>query len=79
MRPPATVEQQYLYAILEEQKKTNALLRQLVGEKKTMKRPELLKLIKEIPNKPKGWQKWPNDKLINFAQEEGVSCESNSN
>ena len=75
MRKPSTTEQEYIYAILEEQKETNRLLRQLICEKpkekpdyENMKRHEIMKLINELPDKPKGWTKLPNDKLMELLK-----------
>jgi hypothetical protein len=69
-----TEEIEVLVALLQEQRKTNALLEHLLSPKKSeyddLKRPELMKLMKERKDAPTGWNKWGNDKMIAFLKGE---------
>lgn len=42
-----------------------------VKEYEEMKRPELLGLVRVMDNKPKGYMRWTNDKIIQFLKEVG--------
>lgn len=71
-------DQQLLLHLIMEQKETNRLLAQLLGEKETLvdvdpidvyKRPELMKRVSELPNKPHGWQKWGTEEMRKLLKE----------
>ncbi|MNI30716.1 hypothetical protein D3C73_845700 [compost metagenome] len=79
-----TMDRQLLYMIYKEQKETNELLRSLVNVNKQddtgpdthistvelddIKRPELMKRIARLSNKPQGWNKWETEEMRNFLK-----------
>lgn len=67
-------DQQLMYHLILEQQETNRLLRQMLEYKQetpdqideidVLKRPELMKRMARLPNKPQGWNKMSNDEII---------------
>jgi hypothetical protein len=76
-----SVEKQLLYDILNELKVLREDLKSidtnipfneetpLTIDYTSMKRPELMKLVSELDNKPQGWTKFSNVKLIELLKE----------
>ena len=74
-------DQQLQYYLIIEQQETNRLLRQLIENKQEtpekidsiegLKRPELMKRMAMMKNKPHGWNKFSNDEIIKHLK--GVS------
>lgn len=66
-------DQQLLYHLIMEQRETNRLLRQLIGEKsdpiEQLKRQDLMKAIAKLDNKPSGWNKWETEKMRAYLKE----------
>lgn len=65
-------DQQLMYHLIMEQQETNRLLRQIIGEKNPideLKRPELMKRIAQLENKPTGWNKWGTEDMRNYLKE----------
>lgn len=75
------IDQQLLLHVVLELQETNRLLRQIAdgsaqGDRievtETMeqpKRPELMKLMAALPDKPVGFNKWSNEKMIEYLKE----------
>lgn len=69
-------DQQLQYYLILEQQETNRLLRQLLGEKTEetseideLKRPELMKRMAKLENKPQGWNKWDTEEIRKHLRE----------
>lgn len=74
-------DQQLQYYLIIEQQETNRLLRQLIGEKEPvkteetenllngLKRPELMKRIAKLENKPQGWNTWGTEEMRKYLKE----------
>lgn len=71
-------DQQLMLHLIMEQKETNRLLTQLLGKSETTvevdpiddyKRPELMKRVSELPDKPQGWQKWGTEEMRKLLKE----------
>lgn len=70
-------DQQLMLHLILEQKETNRLLNLLIGQSATteevpiddLKRPEIMKRVSELPNKPQGWQKWGTEEMRNLLKE----------
>lgn len=72
-------DQQLQYYLILEQQETNRLLRQMIEQKQAvpetiddvgeLKRPDLMKCMSKI-KAPQGWQKWSNDKMIEYLKGE---------
>ena len=70
-------DQQLQYYLILEQQETNRLLRQLLGEKTVnnvesldeLKRPELMKRMSQLENKPQGFNKWGTEEMRNYLKE----------
>ncbi len=74
-------DQQLMYHMITQQMETNRLLTQLIANNATtetaeavniesLKRPDLMKHMSKL-KAPQGWNKWNNEKMINFLK--GVS------
>jgi predicted HTH transcriptional regulator len=70
------VDQSLMYHMILQQMETNRLLTQLLGQPTKeaaavkideLKRPELMKRIGKT-KAPQGWQKWSNDKMIEYLK-----------
>jgi LPS sulfotransferase NodH len=63
-------DQQLQYYLIMEQQETNRLLRQLLNSTKQedgnaeIKRPELMKRMAKLRDKPQGWNKWSNEQIV---------------
>lgn len=70
-------DQQLIYHLILEQQETNRLLRKLIeGQSEetdgdSLKRPELMKRMAKLPNKPQGWNKWSNEEIMQYLKEAG--------
>lgn len=70
-------EHHLIYHLVLEQQETNRLLREIVDSSKgvetreEIKRPELMKRMSRLANKPEGWNKWSNETMIEYLK--GVS------
>lgn len=71
-------DQQLIYHLILEQQETNRLLRKLVegqadeiDSEESIKRPELMKRMAKLPNKPQGWNKWSNEEIMQYLKEAG--------
>jgi hypothetical protein len=72
-------DQQLQYYLILEQQETNRLLRQMIEQKQVipdkiddigvLKRPDLMKRIGKT-KAPQGWQKWSNDKMVDYLKGE---------
>jgi peptide subunit release factor 1 (eRF1) len=70
-------DQQLLLHLILEQKETNRLLNLLLSQSEPadvisideLKRPEIMKRVSELPNKPQGWQKWGTEEIRNLLKE----------
>lgn len=70
-------DQQLLYHLIMEQQETNRLLRQVVENKsaevteavESLKRPELMKRIAKLENKPQGWNTWGTEQMRRYLKE----------
>lgn len=72
-------DQQLMYHLILEQQETNRLLRHLIESKQEtpekiesieeLKRPELMKRIAKLDNKPLGWNKWETEDMRKFLKE----------
>lgn len=70
-----SIDRQLLLMIYDEMKEMNHLLRQLTNENKQvdpepepinldeLKRPELMKRMARLQNKPQGWNKWETEDI----------------
>lgn len=75
------IDQQLMLHVVLELQETNRLLRQIAGEQietedadtgevePTVKRPELMKRMAALPDKPSGFNKWSNEKMIEYLKE----------
>lgn len=70
-------DQQLMYYLILEQQETNRLLRQMIeNEQDTpdtidfdeLKRPELMKRIAKLSNKPQGWNKWETEQMRDYLK-----------
>lgn len=70
-------DQQLMYHLIMEQKETNRLLNELVGqsqgtgeapETSDIKRPELMKRMAKLKDKPQGWIKWSNEQIADHLK-----------
>lgn len=68
-------DQQLQYYLILEQQETNRLLRQLLGDKQEtneldeLKRPELMKRLAKLENKPQGFNKWGTEEMRQYLKE----------
>lgn len=68
------VEHHLTYHLIMEQQETNRLLREMsqaskgVEAREEIKRPELMKRMAKLTNKPQGWNKWSNEEIIEFLK-----------
>lgn len=69
-------DQQLQYYLILEQQETNRLLRQLLGvnteetsEIDELKRPELMKRMSQLENKPQGFNKWGTEEMRTYLKE----------
>lgn len=70
-------DQQLMLHLILEQKETNRLLTLLLGQSVAteevsideLKRPDIMKRVSELPNKPQGWQKWGTEEMRNLLKE----------
>jgi predicted HTH transcriptional regulator len=70
-------DQQLMLHLIMEQKETNRLLTQLLGQSASagpgsideLKRPEIMKRVSELPEKPQGWQKWGTEEMRKLLKE----------
>jgi hypothetical protein len=68
------VERQILFNIQNLLVEQNDLLKQLITEKSSnaddiqLKRPDLMKAVSKLKEKPKGWHTMSNDKLIEILE-----------
>lgn len=75
------IDQQLMLHVVLELQETNRLLRQIARHKgesedvntseseQTIKRPELMKRMAALPDKPTGFNKWSNEKMIEYLKE----------
>ena len=70
-------DQQLMYYLILEQKETNRLLLQMIENKQEtpetidfeeLKRPELMKQMARLKNKPNGWNKMSNEEMISHLK-----------
>lgn len=71
-------EHQLMYYMILEQQETNRLLRQMIENKQetpeqietleVLKRPELMKRIAKLSNKPQGWNKWETEQMRDYLK-----------
>jgi len=72
------VDQQLLYHLILEQQETNRLLRSLAAKEQgpmsidELKRPELMKRMAKLSNKPKGWNSMTNEEIIEHLKGESA-------
>lgn len=67
-------EHHLMYHLVLEQQETNRLLREMskgVETREEIKRPELMKRMAKLKDKPQGWNKWSNEEMIEHLR--GVS------
>lgn len=67
-------EHHLMYHLIKEQQETNRLLREMskgVETREEIKRPELMKRMAKLSDKPPGWNKWSNEEIIEHLK--GVS------
>ncbi|MDQ0062384.1 hypothetical protein [Paenibacillus harenae] len=70
-------EHHLMFHLILEQQETNRLLREIsesskgVETREEIKRPELMKRMAKLANKPQGWNKWSNEEIIEHLK--GVS------
>lgn len=60
-------EHHLMYHLILEQRETNRLLREMnngVESREEIKRPELMKRMAKLTDKPQGWNKWSNEQII---------------
>lgn len=71
-------DQQLMLHLIMEQKETNRLLTQLLGKSETTvevdpideyTRPELMKRVSKLSDKPQGWQKWGTEEMRKLLKE----------
>lgn len=71
-------DQQLMLHLIMEQKETNRLLTQLLGKSETTvevdpidkyTRPELMKRVSKLPEKPQGWQNWGTEEMRKLLKE----------
>lgn len=70
-------DQQLMYYLILEQKETNRLLKELLGDKEseqadkidTMKRQDLMKVFSKLENKPAGWNRWDTEDIRKHLKE----------
>lgn len=64
------VEHHLLYHMITELQENNRLLREMSGAPaESDDREELMKKMSEVKDKPRGWHKWSDDKMIKFLKE----------
>lgn len=72
MQQISRTDQQLQYYLIIEQQETNRLLRQLIGENSNQplseKRPELMRRMAKLKDKPQGWNKWSNEQIIDHLK-----------
>ena len=65
-------DQQLQYHLILEQQETNRLLRELLNRREPelketaveeVKRPELMRRMAKLKDKPQGWNKWSNEQI----------------
>lgn len=73
-------EHQLLYHLITEQQETNRLLRQIIENNQgipetiqtnditELKRPELMKRMAKLVNKPQGWNSWGTEQIRDFLK-----------
>ena len=71
-------ERKLLYGIYEALQEIKSLLvpataEQTAADLDSLKRNELMSLVKALPDKPEGWSKLPNPELIKLLKE-GARC-----
>jgi transcription initiation factor IIE alpha subunit len=70
-------DQQLMLHLILEQKETNRLLNLLLGQSVVtevvsideLKRPDIMKRVSELPDKPSGWQKWGTEEMRKLLKE----------